>query len=449
MTLMVEREVKLRFESPDEARAAILAAGAAPLRCRRLQEDALFDTEDEILRRRRCVLRVRTEAGKSLLTFKGPVQPGTMKIRDEYETVVADGDVLQHVLEELGMHVWFRYEKYREEYAAEDVTIALDETPVGTYVEIEGGQDRHRSHDTRAWTLRRRLHPRLLPWPVHPAPGETRRQRRSHGVPGGMIPALVLTAGLATRLRPLSLVRAKAAVPVAGQPLVRRILAQLRSAGVTDAVLNLHHLPHTITGVVGDGSDLDMRVRYSWERPILGSAGGPRLALPLLDGSTFLIANGDTLADVDIPSLVAAHRRSGALVTLAVTPSPDPKKYGGIVADADGSMTGFTTAGSTEASWHFVGLQVAESDAFASVEAGSPCESVRALYPALIAARPGSVRVHACAAEFFDIGTPDDYRHTSRLLAQREERCQRSTVCGRASIRRRAWTTRSCGTMWR
>ena len=140
MTLMVEREVKLRFENPDEARTAILAAGAAPLRCRRLQEDALFDTEDEALRRRRCVLRIRTEAGKSLLTYKGPVQPGTMKVRDEYETVVADGAVLRHVLEELGLHVWFRYEKYREEYAAEDVTIALDETPVGTYVEIEGGE---------------------------------------------------------------------------------------------------------------------------------------------------------------------------------------------------------------------------------------------------------------------------------------------------------------------
>ncbi|MBI4265936.1 MAG: class IV adenylate cyclase [Acidobacteria bacterium] len=140
MTLMVEREVKLRFASPEEARAAILAAGATPLRCRRLQEDALLDTEDESLRRRRCVLRIRTEAGKSLLTFKGPVQPGTMKIRDEFETVVGDGEVLQRVLEELGLHVWFRYEKYREEYAAEDVTIALDETPVGTFVEIEGGE---------------------------------------------------------------------------------------------------------------------------------------------------------------------------------------------------------------------------------------------------------------------------------------------------------------------
>jgi adenylate cyclase, class 2 len=141
VTLMIEREVKIHFDSPEQARAAILAAGATPLRCRRLQEDALLDTDDEQLRRRRCVLRIRTESGKSLMTFKGPVQPGTMKIRDEYETVVGDGNVLQHVLEELGLHVWFRYEKYREEYAAEDATIAIDETPVGTYVEIEGGEE--------------------------------------------------------------------------------------------------------------------------------------------------------------------------------------------------------------------------------------------------------------------------------------------------------------------
>ena len=141
VTLMIEREVKLRFDSPEEARAAILAAGATPLRCRRLQEDALLDADDESLRRRRCVLRVRTEAGRSLLTFKGPAKPGTMKIRAEYETVVGDGEAPQQVLEELGLHVWFRYEKYREEYAAADVTIALDETPVGTYVEIEGDEN--------------------------------------------------------------------------------------------------------------------------------------------------------------------------------------------------------------------------------------------------------------------------------------------------------------------
>jgi adenylate cyclase class 2 len=139
-TTMLEREVKLQFASVDEARAAITATGATPLLGRRLQEDSLLDTDDEQLRRRRCVLRVRAENGKSRLTFKGPVQPGTMKVREELETVVGDGTMLLRVLEELGLHVWFRYEKYREEFAHEDVIVAIDETPVGVFVEIEGGE---------------------------------------------------------------------------------------------------------------------------------------------------------------------------------------------------------------------------------------------------------------------------------------------------------------------
>jgi adenylate cyclase class 2 len=139
-TTTLEREIKLRFPSADEARAAILACGATPLLGRRLQEDALLDSDDEALRRRRCVLRVRMENGKSRLTFKGPVQPGVMKVREELETVVGDGDILLRVLKELGLHVWFRYEKYREEFAHEDVIVAIDETPLGVFVEIEGSE---------------------------------------------------------------------------------------------------------------------------------------------------------------------------------------------------------------------------------------------------------------------------------------------------------------------
>lgn len=139
-TTPLEREIKLRFGSVDEARAAIIACGATPLLGRRLQEDSLLDSDDEALRRRRCVLRVRTENGKSRLTFKGPVQPGVMKIREELETVIGDGEILLRVLKELGLHVWFRYEKYREEFAHEDVIVAVDETPVGIFVEIEGSE---------------------------------------------------------------------------------------------------------------------------------------------------------------------------------------------------------------------------------------------------------------------------------------------------------------------
>ena len=135
-----EREVKLRFRSAEEARAAVVAAGCTPLLGRRLQEDALLDMESEQLRRRRCVLRVRVENGKSRVTFKGPVQPSVVKVREELETIVGDGEVLLRIFEELGLHVWFRYEKYREELSHEDVIVAIDETPVGVFVEIEGSE---------------------------------------------------------------------------------------------------------------------------------------------------------------------------------------------------------------------------------------------------------------------------------------------------------------------
>ena len=138
--MALEREIKLRFDSAEEARAKILALGATPLHGRRLQEDALLDTDDELLRRQRSTLRVRCEGGKSLLTYKGPVLPGLVKIRDEFETVVADGEALLTILEQLGLHVWFRYEKFREEFSADDVVMAVDETPVGTFVELEGGE---------------------------------------------------------------------------------------------------------------------------------------------------------------------------------------------------------------------------------------------------------------------------------------------------------------------
>lgn len=88
-------------------------------------------------------------------------------------------------------------------------------------------------------------------------------------------PALVLAAGLGTRLRPLSAVRAKAALPVAGRPIVIRILEQLKAAGVERVVVNLHHRAETIARVVGDGRQLGLDVRYSWESEVLGSGAGP------------------------------------------------------------------------------------------------------------------------------------------------------------------------------
>ncbi len=241
-------------------------------------------------------------------------------------------------------------------------------------------------------------------------------------------PALLLTAGLGTRLHPLTYIRAKAAVPINGEALVRRVIRGLEATGIRDLVLNLHHRPASIAALVGDGGDLGVSVRYSWEQPVLGSAGGPRHALPLVAGSEhddFLIVNGDTLTDVDIWSLLARHRASGALVTMAVIPNPRPSQYGGVVASPEGWITGFTRPrppAQTEGpiSFHFVGVQVASARAFAQLEDGVPAESVNALYPRLISKNPQSVAAFVSRASFLDIGTPRDCLDTSLALAQAE-----------------------------
>ena len=137
---MLEREVKLSFDSPEQARAAVIAARATLIRSRRLQHDVLFDSADQQLRLRGCALRIRFEDGAGALTFKGPVVPGSMKVREEHETNVDDPAALRRVLEGLGYQAWFTYEKFREEYALPDLVAAVDETPVGTYVELEGSE---------------------------------------------------------------------------------------------------------------------------------------------------------------------------------------------------------------------------------------------------------------------------------------------------------------------
>jgi len=232
------------------------------------------------------------------------------------------------------------------------------------------------------------------------------------------LPALVLTAGLGTRLRPLTLLRAKPALPVAGEPLVRRILGWLAAGGVENTVLNLHHLPDSICAVVGDGTDIGLEVRYSWEDPVLGSGGGPRRALAMLGADRFFIVNGDTLTDVDLRLIAQAHAASGALVTMALVPNPAPDRYGGVLVDAQGAVTGFVPRRTPGPSWHFIGVQVVEARAFARVAPDVPSESVAGLYPQLMRERPGSVRAFCCQASFRDIGTPADYLATSLELAR-------------------------------
>jgi len=149
---VLEREIKLRFESAEAARRALVDIGAAPFRPRRLQDDRLLDDAGASLQRRGCALRLRQDGTDAFLTFKGPVVPGIMKTREEFESAVAEGDTILRVLSELGFTTRFRYQKYREEFRLQGVDgllVALDETPLGVYVELEGLEAEIESAATR------------------------------------------------------------------------------------------------------------------------------------------------------------------------------------------------------------------------------------------------------------------------------------------------------------
>lgn len=127
--------------SAEAARTRVLALGATPRWPRRLQRDVIVDTADGALVSRGCALRVRDDDGDAYLTYKGAVVPGPLKVREELETSAASAECLLAILAALGYQPVFRYEKYREELAVPGALIAIDETPIGTFLEIEGLED--------------------------------------------------------------------------------------------------------------------------------------------------------------------------------------------------------------------------------------------------------------------------------------------------------------------
>jgi NDP-sugar pyrophosphorylase family protein len=232
--------------------------------------------------------------------------------------------------------------------------------------------------------------------------------------------AMVLAAGLGRRIRPLSLVRAKPVLPVLNRPLMHWTLELLARHGVRDVVVNLHHLPHTITETLGDGAGLGLRVRYSNEEKILGTAGGPRAVRDVFGDEPFLLVNGDMLFDFDVGRLVDRHRASGARATLALLPNPNPRVYGPIVTDRRGlvlSLAGRPRRARGTVSL-FSGVHVLDPALLDLLPEG-PADTVLDLYVPLVAegVRVDGVRVRGA---WYDLGCPRPYRDTQlRLLPGR------------------------------
>jgi mannose-1-phosphate guanylyltransferase/mannose-1-phosphate guanylyltransferase/phosphomannomutase len=146
---------------------------------------------------------------------------------------------------------------------------------------------------------------------------------------------MVLAAGLGTRLRPLTYEITKPMVPVLDRPVMEHILELLERHGLTEVIANLHYFPDSIREHFGE------RLEYVYEPELHGTAGGVRECAPFFAGEAFLVISGDALTDIDLTALVARHRDSGGIATLAVKQVSDTREYGVVLHDRDGRITGF------------------------------------------------------------------------------------------------------------
>ena len=140
MAAPVETEIKLRLDGPDAARRAVTALGASLQKPRHLEDNVLYDDATSSLYGSGQALRLRRADGRAIVTHKGPRQDrgDGIKGRSETELEVSDGAAFHAILTALGYRPVFRYQKYREAWRWRDVEIVIDETPIGTFLEIEG-----------------------------------------------------------------------------------------------------------------------------------------------------------------------------------------------------------------------------------------------------------------------------------------------------------------------
>jgi mannose-1-phosphate guanylyltransferase len=147
--------------------------------------------------------------------------------------------------------------------------------------------------------------------------------------------AMVLAAGLGTRLRPLTYEISKPMVPVLDRPVMAHILDLLHRHGIDEVVANLHYFPAPIRAYFGD------RISYSLEEELLGTAGGVRNCRDFFGDGPFLVISGDALTDIDLGALARRHEEAGGIATLAVKKVSDTREYGVVLHDRDGRITGF------------------------------------------------------------------------------------------------------------
>ena len=253
--------------------------------------------------------------------------------------------------------------------------------------------------------------------------GNRQRTEPAADLPGAPR-AMILAAGQATRLRPLTDDRAKAVLPFLNRPLLDFTLDWLSRAGFRDVVINLHHAGASVFREYRFRA-FNMRVLYSCETRLLGTGGGPRRALELLGERTLLI-NGDVAARLNLGQILSTHRDSGALATLALHRGEASRGYPHVPTGENGAVLGFPGGESQGAlpqgssAGVFTGVHVLENEALAALPDNVPCGIVDPLYRDILADGLPIQGVYP-SGHWYEIGEPSRYLDAQLTSLRRED----------------------------
>ena len=244
----------------------------------------------------------------------------------------------------------------------------------------------------------------------------------------GPVKALILAAGEGQRLRPLTLDRPKPMLSVGDRPLLEQIVLLLKRYGITEIAINLHYKPEAIVDYFGQGERLGVRIHYSFEEQLLGSAGAARRLKEYLRDGPFLVFYGDLYTDLNVSELISVHQQSNALLTMALYKVDNPTSCGIVELDAQGRVTRFVEKPAPDQVFSRTanaGVFVVAPRVLNLIPPDIPIDFGRDVFPEMLESEL-PIRGYQIRDLLIDIGTFENYERAQRIAV---ERSQMQRIC--------------------
>ena len=227
---------------------------------------------------------------------------------------------------------------------------------------------------------------------------------------------MILAGGLSTRLYPLTKQVPKPLVPVAGVPNAEHVIHYLKAHGFDEIAINLHYLADAIVDRLGDGSRFGVRLEYSYEPELLGSAGALKKLESFFSDGTFVVCGCDDLTDLPLDDLLAFHHDRDAVATIGLVECDEVDQYGVVVLDERGKIVGFQEKppkGTERSRLANTGIYAFSPQIFEHIPSATFYDFGKQVFPALQSAGERFYGFDARGAYWSDIGTPSEYRRAS------------------------------------